>query len=171
VAGIGQRTYYDWKERYPELEPRLLEARETARQKALETIKRAAPDDWRAAESFLKLSFHNDYNHKNTINVSANAQAGSVVEAIELTDPARAALIEKRERALAGSAQSERELTAHERTIDKRAAERTALPAPKERYVQMTKHGRFVRELPDGSVIDAEVTPVPREEADACDGA
>jgi len=90
--------------------------------------------------------------------------------AVEVSDPERAALIEKRNRALAGSASNERELTERERAIDAHR-ERTALPAPKERYVQMTEHGRFVRELVDGSVIDAEVTPAPSDELEPCGGA
>jgi len=53
----------------------------------------------------------------------------------------------------------------------KEHGERYALPAPKARVVQMTEHGRFVRELPDGTVIDAEVRRAPDEETDASGGA
>jgi uncharacterized membrane protein (DUF106 family) len=61
TAGIGVSTLADWREKYPELEVRMEEAREAARQKMLQRIKRAAEDDWRAAAEWLKLSFPNDY--------------------------------------------------------------------------------------------------------------
>ena len=38
----------DWRQRYPDLEPRVEAAREIARQKALEGIKTAGEKDWRA---------------------------------------------------------------------------------------------------------------------------
>jgi hypothetical protein len=43
IAGIGVSTLADWREKYPELEERMAEAREVARQKMLQQIKRAAP--------------------------------------------------------------------------------------------------------------------------------
>jgi uncharacterized protein YecT (DUF1311 family) len=49
IAGIGVSTLSDWRERYPELEERMADAREKARLKMLQRIKRAAKDDWRAA--------------------------------------------------------------------------------------------------------------------------
>ena len=53
-------------ERYPDLESRLAEAREQARQKALAGIKAAGEaGDWRALECFLKMSFQ-DYRDKGT---------------------------------------------------------------------------------------------------------
>ena len=162
AAGVSPRTLADWRMDHPEIVPRLEAAREASRAKALAKIKAASKDDWRSIAEWLRLSFSQGYMRGNSVTVNANAQAGV---AVELSDPERAALIEKRERALAGSPSSERELTEHERAIDAHA-ERKALPAPKERYVQMTKHGRFVRQLPDGSVIDAEATPAPSEEAD-----
>jgi len=38
ACGIGESTLRDWREKYPELEQRLAEAREQARQKALAGI-------------------------------------------------------------------------------------------------------------------------------------
>jgi hypothetical protein len=46
IAGIGVSTLADWREKYPELEERMEEAREVARQKMLQRIKRAAEDFW-----------------------------------------------------------------------------------------------------------------------------
>jgi hypothetical protein len=54
ACGIGETTLHGWKHSHPELIPMLEEARERARQRALETIWAARGDDWRAAESFLK---------------------------------------------------------------------------------------------------------------------
>jgi hypothetical protein len=72
AAGIGEQTVRDWQERYPDLESRLAEAREQARQKALACIKAAGEaGDWRAAEAFLRLSFHQDYRRDSNINVTA----------------------------------------------------------------------------------------------------
>jgi hypothetical protein len=61
VAGISVSTLADWREKYPELEERIADARETARHKMLQRIKRAAKDDWRAAAEWLRLTFPNDY--------------------------------------------------------------------------------------------------------------
>jgi hypothetical protein len=72
AAGIGEQTLRDWQERYPDLDLRLAEARELARQKALASIKAAGEaGDWRAMEAFLRLSFHQDYRRDSNINVTA----------------------------------------------------------------------------------------------------
>jgi len=56
AAGISEATLGRWREEHTELEPRLLEAREQARQKALAGIKAAGEaGDWRALEAFLSL--------------------------------------------------------------------------------------------------------------------
>ena len=114
VAGIGYTTLYGWYSSHPELEPKLEAARENARQKALSTIKKASLDDWRAAESYLKLSFFLDYSKAATTNVSVNAQAGV---AVEISDPERARLVAMREKALANTTTVE-VLPFGERAID-----------------------------------------------------
>ena len=48
VASISVSTLADWRGEYPELEERMSEAREVARQKMLQRIKQAAKEDWRA---------------------------------------------------------------------------------------------------------------------------
>ena len=48
VAGIGVATLGEWRAKFPDLESRLTEARELARQKALQAIKAAGERDWRA---------------------------------------------------------------------------------------------------------------------------
>jgi len=75
AAGIGEQTLRDWQERYPDLGPRLAEAREQARQKALAGIKAAGEaGDWRALECFLKMSFQ-DYRDKGThVQVNTGSQ-------------------------------------------------------------------------------------------------
>ena len=45
IAGIGATTLGAWREKYPELETRLTEAREFAGQKALQAIKNAGERD------------------------------------------------------------------------------------------------------------------------------
>ena len=89
-----------WREKHPELEPRLAQARETARRKALAGIRAAGEaGDWRALEAFLRLSFPSDYRKADTqVNVTATAQQGQVV----CTEEQRQRLIALRERLLAG---------------------------------------------------------------------
>ena len=69
VASISVSTLADWRGEYPELEERIFEAREVARQKMLQRIKQAAKDDWRAAAEWLRLKFPNDYRKPSNTNV------------------------------------------------------------------------------------------------------
>jgi terminase small subunit-like protein len=99
VAGIGVTTLAEWRERHPELEEKLNQAREFARQKALQAIKGAGAKDWRASAEWLRLTFPSDYRgNGNKIEVSANATAPSFV----FTEEQRLRLIERRAAALRG---------------------------------------------------------------------
>ena len=100
ATGICENTLANWRERHPELESRLMQARETARQKALATIKAAGENgDWRASAEFLKLSFQSDYRRDANINVSATATTQQV--GVVCDEATRATLIEQRRRLLA----------------------------------------------------------------------
>jgi hypothetical protein len=73
------------------------EAREHARQKALQAIKGAGETDWRAHAEWLRLSFPADYRGSaNEIEVNATASASSFVVTVdkqrELQERRRAAL-------------------------------------------------------------------------------
>jgi len=61
VAGIGVTTLSSWREKRPEIEQRMDQARELARQKALQAIKAAGEKDWRAHAEWLRLTFPADY--------------------------------------------------------------------------------------------------------------
>jgi hypothetical protein len=61
VAGIGVTTLNEWRERHPDLEERIADAREHARLKALQGIKGAGERDWRAHAEWLRLTFPADY--------------------------------------------------------------------------------------------------------------
>jgi hypothetical protein len=61
VAGIGVTTLKEWREKYPDLEERIADAREHARLKALQGIKGAGERDWRAHAEWLRLTFPADY--------------------------------------------------------------------------------------------------------------
>jgi len=98
ASGISENTLQSWKHKHPELVPMLEEAREEARRKALATIWEARDNDWRAAESFLKYSFWQDYRSGNQVNVNATATAGVAV-APTLTEEERLKLIAQREKA------------------------------------------------------------------------
>ena len=73
AVGISRKTLIRWRQDDPELEDRLISAREKARSKALANIKAAGErGDWRASESFLRLSFWNEYRDRGTqVNVNA----------------------------------------------------------------------------------------------------
>ena len=73
------------------------EARESARRKALATIKAAGEaGDWRASEAFLRLSFPEYRQPATKVEVNASAQAGAIV----CTEEQRQRLIALREKLL-----------------------------------------------------------------------
>jgi Bacteriophage Sf6, terminase small subunit-like len=96
IAGIGVSTLSDWRDKHPELDERLAEAREKARLKMLQRIKRAAEDDWRAAAEFLRLTFPADYRRaSNTQSVEVNT---AVQQAVVCTEEQRMELIAQHKR-------------------------------------------------------------------------
>jgi hypothetical protein len=93
VAGIGVTTLAEWREKYPEIEERMSQARESYREKALQTIKRAIDaHDWRAAVAALKLIFP-EYRESTQIDVNVGV-------AVVLPETERVKLIERHERAM-----------------------------------------------------------------------
>ena len=93
VAGIGVTTLNEWRDKYPEIEERMSQARERYREKALQTIKKAiANDDWRAAVAALKLAFP-EYRDRAQVDVQVGV-------AVVLPEAERVKLIERRDRAL-----------------------------------------------------------------------
>src|SRR6266567_1422572 len=98
IAGVSVSTLADWREKYPELEERMAEAREVARRKMLQRIKRAAKDDWRAAAAWLQLTFPADYKRTSNTSVEVNT---AVQTAVVCTEERRQQLIAQRERILA----------------------------------------------------------------------
>jgi hypothetical protein len=93
VAGIGVTTLNDWRDLYPELEERMSQARESYREKALQTIKKAiANDDWRAAVAALKLAFP-EYRDRAQVDVQVGV-------AVVIPEAERVKLLERHERAL-----------------------------------------------------------------------
>ena len=98
IAGISVSTLADWREKYSELEERIAEAREAARHKMLQRIKRAADDDWRAAAEWLRLTFPSDYRRQSNTSVEVNT---SVQTAIVCSEERRQELVKQRERLLA----------------------------------------------------------------------
>src|SRR6266853_5611143 len=84
VAGIGVTTLAEWREKRPEIEQRIDEARELARQKALQRIKAAGEKEWRAYAEWLRLTFPADYRGSVAkIEVSARATANAPILSIE----------------------------------------------------------------------------------------
>jgi len=64
VAGVGVTTLNEWRDRYPDLEERIANAREHARLKALQAIKAAGDKDWRAWAEWLKLTHPTDVSRR-----------------------------------------------------------------------------------------------------------
>ena len=99
VAGIGVTTLNEWRERYPDLQERLSDAREHARLKALQTIKAAGERDCRAWSEWLKLTNPAEYRGRGAkIEVSAFASANMLVISVEQ----QRAIQEQRQRLLKG---------------------------------------------------------------------
>jgi hypothetical protein len=96
-ASIGVTTLNEWRERYPEIEERMEQARERYREKALQTINKAIKNnDWRAAQAALKMIFP-EYRESTKIDVNAIACASS---GPIMTEAERVKLIERRDKAL-----------------------------------------------------------------------
>ena len=95
IAGIGVSTLSDWRDKHPELDERLAEAREKARLKMLQRIKRAAENDWRAAAEFLRLTFPADYRRASNTSVEVNT---AVQQAVVCTEEQRMKLIAQHKR-------------------------------------------------------------------------
>jgi len=105
VAGIGVTTLNEWRDKYPELEERLSDAREQARLKALQGIKTAGEKDWRAYAEWLRLTFPADYRGSgNKIEVSASATANAPILSVER----QRELQERRRRLLEEQAQNDK---------------------------------------------------------------
>ena len=116
VAGIGVTTLGEWREKRPEIEERLDEAREVARQKALQAIKAAGEKDWRAWAEWLRLTFPADYRGSgNKIEVQQAVQiriSQEQLEDLRRRLPDARVLLETAEKAFT----SEKETRAHPRT-------------------------------------------------------
>jgi len=105
VAGIGVTTLSEWRASHPELEARMSEAREHARQKALSSIKAAGERDWRANAEWLRLTFPADYRGSGAkIEVSESATANAPILTIEQ----QRELQERRRRLLEEQAQNDK---------------------------------------------------------------
>jgi hypothetical protein len=99
AAGIGQSTLADWRERYPDLQHRMEEAREVARQTVLSAIKTAGRKDWRALAEWLKLCFPADYRRWGAeVTVTATPQQHPVH--LVCDQATRKAIIEERRKLL-----------------------------------------------------------------------
>jgi hypothetical protein len=126
ACGISETTLHGWKHEHPEFLQKLEETRERARQLALETIWAARGDDWRAAEAFLKYSFHQDYRSGNQVNVNQNT---AVVVEKTMTEEERMKLIKQRER-------SQAKLNEPARVLPEPVIDAQVLPEPEQQPEQ-----------------------------------
>jgi hypothetical protein len=81
AGGISESTLSGWRKRHPELEARLAQPREAARQKGLKASQSAGDKDWRAWEAWLKYAYAADYRRDTSVKVNASAtvQQGVVI--------------------------------------------------------------------------------------------
>jgi transposase-like protein len=73
ACGISRQTLATWCEKYPEFGLRVDAAREKARQDALEDIKDAGKEDWKATAQWLRLAFP-EYRTEQRHTVQLNSQ-------------------------------------------------------------------------------------------------
>ena len=97
-----ESTLTNWRERYPDLEPRMEAAREVTRQTALEGIRTAGENDWRAAAEWLRLTFPADY-RRPASNTSVEVNT-AVQTAVVCDEKRRMELIAQGERILKAAA-------------------------------------------------------------------
>jgi hypothetical protein len=92
ASGISESTLSGWRKCHPELEPRLAQAREAARQKGLKALQSAGDKDWRAWEAWLKYAYAADYRRDTSVNVNASA---TVQQGVVISEEKRRELQEK----------------------------------------------------------------------------
>jgi hypothetical protein len=76
-AGIDEATYFRWQERYSEFRERSTRARYAQAVRNLALIQKAAPEDFRAAETALRLSFPQDFARR--LDVAGQVEHGGEV--------------------------------------------------------------------------------------------
>ena len=73
ACGISRQTLATWCEKYPDFGLRVDSAREEARQDALESIRNAGEEDWKATAQWLRLAFP-EYRTEQRHTVQLNSQ-------------------------------------------------------------------------------------------------
>jgi hypothetical protein len=61
ATGIGERTYFDWREQHPHFSQACAHARAASQQRLIAIIERQAPDDWKAASWLLEKLYPREY--------------------------------------------------------------------------------------------------------------
>jgi hypothetical protein len=73
ACGIARQTLATWMEKHPDFAVRVQAAREEARQEALEHIKDAGKEDWKATAQWLRLAFP-EYRTEQRHTIQLNSQ-------------------------------------------------------------------------------------------------
>jgi transposase-like protein len=120
AVGVCPNTLRVWRRDKKGFNERVESAREILRAKVLAEIKAAGATDWRAAAEFLRLSFA-EYRFGSGTSVQVALQ-----QTLTLSDrdPERAALIERREKALAATTATKQLVDASERRAEALETER-----------------------------------------------
>src|SRR5437868_3207503 len=61
VCGVSERSVHSWISKYPSFAAAIFRARGLAKTSLVAVIRKAAPDDWRAAAWILERSWPNEY--------------------------------------------------------------------------------------------------------------
>jgi chromosome segregation and condensation protein ScpB len=95
AVGISRQSLYNYLDENPALSAACAAVREGVRREALSALKQAGAQDWRAMESFIKLSFRGDYAPRGAqVNIQANGNA------LVMSEDVRMRLIELRKEIL-----------------------------------------------------------------------
>ena len=97
ATGIARQTLASWCEKYPEFRLRVEAARDEARRDALEGIKEAGEQDWKALAQWLRLAFPEYRTERAAVNVSSHNQT------LVLCDEETRAQIQEMRRKLLGA--------------------------------------------------------------------
>jgi transposase-like protein len=74
ATGIARETLYGWMDKHADFRVRVEAARDEARRDALEDIKEAGKEDWKALAQWLRLAFPEYRRDGPTVNVSSHNQ-------------------------------------------------------------------------------------------------